>query len=156
MLKLLLPCEVIKVQKMNRLIKTYSELIQLPTFEERFQYLKLDGVVGEDTFGSKRWLNQVLYRSSEWKRFKDKMIVRDYGCDLALSGYDIYDTIYLHHLNPITEVDVVNRSSVLMDPENVVCTRLSTHNAIHYGDASLLMLSYTERTPFDTCPWRKQ
>lgn len=139
---------------MSRQIKTYSELVSLPTFEERFLYLKLDGVPGSETFGSKRWLNQVLYHSPEWKRFKDKIIVRDNGCDLGLNGYEIFGPVYIHHLNPITYEDVIERRPNLMDPENVVCVKFVTHNALHYGDSRLVLLENIERKPNDTCPWR--
>ena len=138
-----------------RNIRTYSELITLPTFEERYRYLKLGGKIGVETFGYDRYLNQILYNSPEWKRFRDKMIVRDKGCDLALEGFEIYDNILLHHINPITVEDVLKRNPCIFDPENVVTTILNTHNAIHYGDESLLLLAPKTRTPNDTCPWRR-
>lgn len=136
-------------------MKTYSELIQIPTFEERYHYLRLFGSVGEETFGFKRWLNQEFYHSSEWLKFRDKIIIRDGGCDLAVDGFEIYGSIIIHHLNPITYDDILNRNPCVFDPNNVVCTKLSTHNAIHYGDETLLPKIPVERTRNDTCPWRR-
>lgn len=135
--------------------KTYSELISLPTFEERFRYLKLDGIVGEETFGFKRWANQKFYHSDSWLSFRDKIIIRDDGCDLGAPGYGIYGPVFIHHLNPITYEDIVKQAPCVFDPENVVCTKLSTHNAIHYGDERLLGLASIKRSRNDTCPWRK-
>ena len=135
-------------------IRTYSELITIPTFEERFKYLQLKGSVGKDTFGYDRYLNQVLYRSPEWKRLRNKIIIRDGGCDLACDGYDIYDKVLIHHLNPITVEDVLTRSRKVFDPDNLVCVSHSTHNAIHYGDVDLLVTVPIIRTKNDTCPWR--
>ena len=137
------------------MIKTYSELITFPTYEERFRYLQLKGAVGKDTFGYDRYLNQILYNSQEWKRFRDKIIIRDNGCDLACEGYDIHGRILVHHINPIRVDDVVNRNPIVFDPENVVCVTHNTHNAIHYGDESLLILAPVERTKNDTCPWKR-
>lgn len=134
--------------------KCYSELIALPTFIERYRYLKLNGVVGEDTFGFKRWLNQVLYTSSDWKSFRREIARRDNGCDLAVRGFEVYGPVIIHHIVPITYEDVLNRSKCLFDPENVILTQLGTHNAIHYGDESLLNIAPVERTPNDTCPWK--
>lgn len=136
-------------------IKTYSEAILIPNFLDRFEYLKLDGIVGAATFGYDRYLNQTLYRSAEWKRFRRDIILRDNGCDLGCEGYEIYGKILIHHLNPITMEDIVNRNPCIFDPENVICTTLDTHNAIHYGDASLLVTEPIERTRFDTCPWKR-
>lgn len=136
--------------------KTYSELITLPTFEERYHYLKLGGVVGEETFGYDRYLNQVFYSSKEWKTFRRDIIVRDMGCDLGIEDREIGRTILIHHMNPITLADIHQRNlDVLLNPENVVCTSLNTHNAIHYGDESLLVLAPIERSRNDTCPWRR-
>ena len=134
--------------------KCYSELIRLPTFIERYRYLKLDGTVGEDTFGFRRWLNQVLYTSQEWKSFRREINRRDNGCDLAMAGFEIYGPVIIHHINPITYEDVLHRRDCLFDPENVILTQLGTHNAIHYGDESLLNIAPAERRPNDTCPWR--
>ena len=135
-------------------IRTYSELITIPTFEERFEYLQLKGSVGKDTFGYDRYLNQVLYRSPEWKRLRNQIIIRDGGCDLACDGYDIYGKVLIHHLNPITVEDVLARSRKVFDPDNLVCVSHSTHNAIHYGDSDLLVTGPIIRTKNDTCPWR--
>lgn len=135
-------------------IKTYSELITIPTFEERFEYLQLKGSVGKDTFGYDRYLNQVLYRSPEWKRLRNKIVIRDNGCDLACDGYDIYGKVLIHHLNPITVEDVLARSRKVFDPDNLVCVSHNTHNAIHYGDVDLLATGPIIRTKNDTCPWR--
>ena len=138
-------------------MKTYSELITLPTFEERYEYLKIGGAVGKETFGYDRYLNQILYTSDEWRKFRRDIIVRDNGCDLACPGFDIPEgvKILIHHINPITVEDVLNRDPKIFDPENVVATTLNTHNAIHYGDASLLTLAPLERSKNDTCPWRR-
>ena len=136
------------------IFRTYSELILLPSFKERFLYLKLDGVVGKETFGCNRWLNQELYHSAEWKRFKNKILIRDNGCDLGVEGFEIRGAAIIHHLNPISFDDILNRNPCVFDPENAVCTQLRTHNAIHYGDESLLNLNTVERRPNDTCPWR--
>lgn len=141
---------------MNTRNRTYQELLMIPTFEERFEYLKLEGSVGVDTFGYDRYLNQILYRSSEWRKFRNEIIVRDNGCDLAFPGFEIYgQKILIHHINPITVEDVVYRSSKVFDPNNVITTVLNTHNAIHYGDADLLTTGPVERTPNDTCPWKR-
>ena len=135
-------------------IRTYSELITITTFEERFEYLQLKGSVGKDTFGYDRYLNQVLYHSPEWKRLRNQIIIRDGGCDLACDGYDIYGKVLIHHLNPITVEDVLARSRKVFDPDNLVCVSHSTHNAIHYGDVDLLVTGPIIRTKNDTCPWR--
>lgn len=135
-------------------IKTYSELIKLPTFEERFEYLRLDGVVGEETFGFDRYLNQIFYRSQKWKSIKNKVIVRDLGRDLGVEGYEIYGRIIVHHMNPINADDIRRESDFLIDPEYLICTTHNTHNAIHYGDESLLIKAPVERTKYDTCPWK--
>lgn len=143
---------VIKMSMMN---KSYLELIQIPTFQERYEYLKIGGRIGEETFGFDRHLNQTLYRSSEWKRFRRQVIIRDKGCDLGCEGYELYDKILIHHINPITINDVLDRASCVFDPNNVICTSLNTHNAIHYGDSELLVTEPIERTKNDTCPWKK-
>lgn len=143
------------VIQMTTKIRTYSEVIMLPTFKERYQYLKLDGGVGIETFGYDRYLNQILYRTSEWKRFRREIILRDNGCDLASPGYEIYGKILVHHINPITVEDIVNRHSNIFDPENVICVTHDTHNAIHYGDEELLLTGPIDRQPNDTCPWRR-
>lgn len=137
------------------MIRTYSDLSKLSTFEERFQYLKLGGSVGEATFGFDRYLNQVFYNSKMWKRVRDEVIFRDKGCDLGVEGYEIYGRATIHHMNPITVQDIENESKFLMDPEYLITTIHSTHNAIHYGDENLLMAGLVERTKNDTCPWRR-
>ena len=135
-------------------IRTYSELILLPTFEERFKYLQLNGRVGDDTFGFDRYINQNFYKSSDWKRIRDQIIIRDNGCDLALEGYEIYGRILIHHMNPITVKDVELSTEYLMNPEYLICVTHNTHNAIHYGDEKLLMTGPVVRTKNDTCPWK--
>ena len=135
-------------------IKTYSELITIPTFEERFEYLKLDGQVGVETFGFNRYLNQAFYKSDEWLSIRDYIITRDNGCDLGMEGYEIYGRILIHHINPITKDDIIQRSRILLDPENLITTVKRTHDAIHYGDSNLLMKAPIERKKNDTCPWR--
>lgn len=135
-------------------IKTYSELITFPTFEERFQYLRLNGFVGKDTFGFDRYLNQIFYRSKEWKSIRDFVIVRDNGCDLGVEGYEIHERILIHHMNPISIEDIENNSKFLLDPEFLISTVHNTHNAIHYGDENLIIKAPIQRTRNDTCPWR--
>ena len=135
-------------------IRTYSELILLPTFEERFKYLQLNGRVGDDTFGFDRYINQNFYRSAEWKRIRDLVIMRDNGCDLALEGYEIYGRILIHHMNPITVKDVELNTEYLMNPEYLICVTHNTHNAIHYGDEKLINKGPIVRTKNDTCPWK--
>lgn len=135
-------------------IRTYSELILLPTFEERFKYLQLNGRVGDDTFGFDRYINQKFYRSAEWKRIRDLVIMRDNGCDLALEGYEIYGRILIHHMNPITVKDVELSTEYLMNPEYLICVTHNTHNAIHYGDEKLINKGPIVRTKNDTCPWK--
>lgn len=135
-------------------IRTYSELILLPTFEERFEYLRLDGVVGEDTFGFDRYLNQVFYRSYEWRKIRDYVILRDNACDLGVEGYDIYEKVLIHHMNPIRAKDIESRSKILLDPEYLICTAHNTHNAIHYGDSNLIIKAPIVRSKNDTCPWK--
>lgn len=137
--------------------KSYSALITLPTFEERFRYLKLGGEIGKETFGFDRYLNQAFYSTLEWKNFRRDMIVRDLGCDLGIPDREIGGIIILHHINPISMADIRQRNiEVLLNPENVICVSHNTHNAIHYGDESILTPStLIERRPNDTCPWRR-
>lgn len=135
-------------------MRTYSELIKYPTFEDRFNYLKLNGVVGEDTFGFDRWLNQRFYNSKEWQNIRDFVIIRDGGCDLAMDGYEIRGKLYVHHMNPIEQTDIIHSTDILIDPEYLICVSHNTHNAIHYGDISLLVTDPVERRPNDTCPWK--
>lgn len=139
---------------MSGMIKTYTELIRMQTFQERFEYLKLDGSVGTETFGFDRYLNQIFYNSKEWKRLRNEIIVRDKGCDLAYDGYEIQGNIIIHHMNPITPEDIINRNDDLLNPEYLISTVLNTHNAIHYGDSNLLPHALVERRKNDMCPWR--
>lgn len=135
--------------------KTYSELIQIPSYVERYRYLKIGGKAGEITFGNERYLNQILYKSHEWKAFRRDIIIRDLGCDLGLEGYTIVGVPIVHHINPITVEDVYNRAYCVFDPENVIAVARRTHNAIHYGDEELLLIDeLVERRPNDTIPWR--
>lgn len=143
------------VIRMSMKNKSYSELIRLPTYLERFRYLQINGAVGAETFGYDRYLNQILYRTGEWKRFRRDIILRDNGCDLACDDYEIFGRILVHHINPITLDDVLNRDPKIFDPNNVITTTLDTHNAIHYGDERLLVMDPIVRTKNDTCPWRK-
>ena len=136
-------------------IRTYSELIKLPTYKQRFEYLKLDGVVGMETFGSKRYLNQAFYKSEEWLRIRDYVITRDYGRDLGVEGYDISGRIHVHHMNPMLLQDVISHSHDILDPEYLITTAYKTHKAIHYGSEEMLMLEPVIRTPNDTCPWKR-
>lgn len=134
--------------------KTYSELMSLRTFKDRYNYLRLDGVVGKDTFGFRRWLNQVFYTSGEWRSLRRRIILRDNGNDLACNGFEIYGHILVHHIVDITYEDVLKRKPIIFDPDNLITTTLNTHNAIHYGDEGLLITSPKVRTKNDTCPWR--
>lgn len=134
--------------------KTYTELLTYDTYKERYEYLKLDGNVCSQTFGSDRYLNQMFYNSPEWRVFRRDIIIRDDGCDMALEGHKIYGKIYVHHINPITATDIVNRSPKLFDPENVVCLSFETHNAITYDAVEPPQQKPTERHKNDTCPWR--
>lgn len=136
-------------------IRTYSELITFPTFEERYRYLRLNGFVGKDTFGFDRYLNQIFYRSQKWRSIRDFVIIRDNGCDLGVEGYEINSRIIIHHMNPITLEDIERESDYLLDPEFLICTVHNTHNAIHYGDESLLPILPKARTRNDTCPWKR-
>ena len=138
-------------------MKRYSELILLPTLEERFNYLKIqDGIIGDATFGGYRYLNQGFYTSHEWKVFRNYIITRDCGCDMAFPGREIYGKILIHHINPITKEDLLEARDCLMDPENVVCVSNQTHNLIHYGGKDTAMFEeYKPRTPDDTCLWKK-
>ena len=134
------------------MIRTYTELMQLKTFDERYEYLKLNGRVADSTFGSDRYINQVFYKSDEWLNIRDNIIVRDLGCDLGLEGYEIYKGIIIHHMNPINIEDIRCRTEYLLNPEYLICTCLRTHNAIHYGNSSPNII--IERSRGDTCPWK--
>lgn len=140
---------------MTTKLRTYSELIKLPTFNERFAYLKLTGQVGKDTFGWDRYLNQNFYRSSEWKHVRDLVIVRDNGCDLGIPETPIMGKVIIHHMNPITVDDFLKDDpEYMMNPEYLICVSHATHNAIHYGDANQLLQDYVPRRPGDTSPWK--
>lgn len=139
----------------SKTIRTYTELMQLQTFEERYEYLRLGGKVGEETFGFDRYLNQIFYKSPEWLRVRNYVITRDNGCDLAMPGREILGSkILIHHMNPITVDDILNRSEFLLDPEYLISTIKNTHDAIHYGDSELLYQDPIVRSKNDTCPWR--
>ena len=139
------------------IIRTYSELITIPTFEERYRYLRIGGKVGEATFGFDRYLYEAFLKSDEWLSTRDYVIIRDNGCDLAMPDREIKgeNRILIHHMNPITKEDLLRRTKYLLDPEYLVCTLKNTHDAIHYGDESLLIKAPIERTKNDTCPWRR-
>ena len=141
---------------MKKNIRTYSELSKLKTFRERYEYLKLDGTVGEETFGFDRYINQMFYKSEEWKRIRNYVITRDNGCDLGIQDRKIVDSVILvHHMNPITKEDIINKNEILLDPEYLITTIKSTHDAIHYGDESLLAEDLIVRSKNDTCPWKR-
>ena len=140
---------------MSTMTKTYTDLAKLATFEDRFEYLRLNGRVSEETFGVKRWLNQVFYKTPEWKSFRREILIRDNQCDLGIEGRDIYNHAIVHHLNPIAVNDILNRNlNVLLNPENVITTTKRTHDAIHYGDSTLIKLEPADRKPNDMIPWR--
>lgn len=152
---LLKQCKVTVGTVIPMIVRTYSELIKLPTFEERYKYLRLGGTVGRETFGFDRYLNQMFYKTDEWLAIRDEVIIRDKGCDLAIEDREIYGRILVHHMNPISKEDILRRSKYLLDPEYLICTVKNTHDAIHYGDESLLIKPPVERSRNDTCPWRR-
>lgn len=135
-------------------LKKYSELVKLSTFEERFEYLSLNGQVGRETYGFDRWMNQQFYRSPEWKSVRNFVIVRDSGCDLGIPGREIRERIIVHHMNPILPADIKDCTDILLDPEYLIATCHNTHEAIHYGSAELLIRDPVVRSPNDTCPWK--
>ena len=137
------------------MIRTYSELIALPTFEERFAYCDLAGKVGDETFGNSRWINQVFYQSDEWRRFRREVIIRDRGCEFALDGFEVVRFGTIHHLNPITKEDIINRRSCVFDLNNVVLVAQDTHKFLHYGHGPVLRKTVIVRRPNDTCPWKQ-
>ena len=145
---------VMKKMKTNMMTRCYSDIASLDSFVDRFEYLRLDGEVGLETFGFNRYLNQALYNSPEWKRARQEVILRDNGCDLGIDGYEIRGKIIIHHMNPITEEDIIRRRSWIFDPEFLICVTHVTHNAIHYGDENQLRTAPSERRPNDTCPWK--
>lgn len=137
------------------MIRTYSELILLPSFIERYRYLRIAGTVGKETFGFDRYLNQIFYKSDEWLEIRDYVIDRDNGCDLGVDGFDIEGRILIHHMNPISKEDILRRSKFLLDPEYLITTVKNTHDAIHFGNEDLLYTGIVERSPNDTCPWKR-
>ena len=141
--------------KTMEVIRTYTELTKLPTYEERFAYLRLDGTVCDETFGNDRYLNQILYKSPRWRKVRREVIIRDNGCDLGIEDYEIRGRIIVHHMDPITLDDIIHERDSVLNPEYLICTAHNTHNAIHYGDESLLVTAPIERSKNDTCPWRK-
>lgn len=147
-------CVIIVDMGVRLLIRTYHQLMQYSTFEERFKYLSLKGQVGEETYGFDRWINQKFYRSPEWKQIRNSIIIRDSGCDLGIIGREIPDRVIVHHMNPILVQDIQNASEYLLNPEYLICVSNNTHQAIHYGDESLLMVMPAPRTANDTCPWK--
>lgn len=135
-------------------MRSYTEFSKYSSFLDRFEYLRLDGTVGFETFGSNRFMNQEFYTSPEWRRARREVIIRDDGCDLGVEGYDIFSKILIHHMNPIREEDLLNRNPDILNPEFLICVSHNTHNAIHYGDKNLLPAPLVERRPGDTCPWK--
>lgn len=140
---------------MSMKIRTYSELIAFSTFEERFRYLKLTACVGDETFGFDRYLNQQFYHSAEWKSLRNEIIIRDNACDLGISDRELNKRIIIHHMNPITKNDLIHQTDYLLNPEYLICVSHKTHQAIHYGDESILDDGVIERSKNDTCPWRR-
>ena len=149
-------CEITAESWMRMIKRRYSELKALKTFEERFEYLKLEGHVGIDTFGFDRYLNQVFYTSKEWRSLREQIIIRDNGCDLGVEDYDIFGRIIIHHMNPIIQDDILNRSEEIMNPEFLICVSHQTHNALHYGTEPLQRPIFVERSKNDTSPWKRE
>ena len=150
-----MPCGIIQDRvKCMRNIRTYSELIQIPTFIERFEYLKLSGMVGETTFGGRRYLNQILYKTDKWLALRDRIIIRDNGCDLGILDRELYSRITVHHMNPITIEDILSESPFVWDPEFLITSGDITHKAIHYSNSDLLVKEPIIRRKYDTCPWK--
>jgi len=137
------------------MIRTYSKLRRLSTFDERFDYLSLNSTVGDRTFGGERWMNQEFYRSAQWKQCRTYVIARDLGCDLGIEGFEIFDKVIIHHMNPITRDQVLNGDPDILDPEFLITVTHKTHNAIHFGDRSMLPTQFVERRPGDTLLWRR-
>ena len=138
----------------KKMLRTYTELSKLNSFLERYEYLRLGGKVGEETFGFDRYLNQIFYKDPEWLEARDNVIIRDGGCDLGMPDREIKGKVLVHHMNPVTKEQILRRDPILFDPEYLICTIKSTHDAIHYGDETLLMLDPIVRTKNDTCPWK--
>lgn len=151
LLKLCVPTAAMVIQ----MTRSYSELIKFKTIEERFEYLRLDGTVGKETFGYDRYLNQMLYKHPKFLEARDEVIIRDGGCDLGVEGYGISGAVYVHHMNPVTKEDILYNFDKLVDPEYLISSSKLTHDAIHYGDANLLPKDLVVRTKNDTCPWRR-
>lgn len=139
---------------MNKLIRRYSELKRINNFKDRYEYLRLAGIVGESTFGFDRYLNQLLYTSDRWRKVRNEVIIRDNGCDLGVEGYDLHNRIIVHHMNPLSLEEVEKVNDDIFNLEYLICTSMRTHNAIHFGDESLLPKTPIERKPNDTCPWK--
>lgn len=137
------------------IIRTYSELSQFKTFEDRYNYLRLEGIVCKETFGFDRYINQIFYKSKEWQSVRDFVIIRDNGCDLGVEDYEIHGRILIHHMNPISKKDLEEKRDYLLNPEYLIATTHSTHNAIHYGDSNLLSRNPVVRIKNDTCPWKQ-
>ena len=136
-------------------MRTYGELIKIENFLDRYEYLKLNGSVGQETFGFDRWLNQIFYRSPEWKHIREEVIIRDDGCDLGIRDRPIGGRIYVHHMNPIDVKSIVERKSILLNPDFLICCSHNTHEAIHYGNSDILLPDkFVERKPNDTIPWK--
>lgn len=140
---------------MTTMIRTYTELSSIDSFEDRLRYLKLNGNVGSETFGFDRYLNQLFYRSPEWKKIRNEIIIRDKACDLGVEGFELDSRIIIHHMNPISKDDIINQTDLLLNPEYLICTSHRTHQAIHYGDEELIQPRLIERKRNDTCPWRR-
>ncbi len=151
-----MPCVPTVEKRTNwmKSIRRYSELVMLPTFEDRYRYLRLSGSVGKETFGFDRYMNQFFYKSPEWRRVRDIVITRDAGCDLGVAGHEIFGRVLIHHMNPISPDDIRTRSDLLLNPEYLITTVHETHQAIHYGDENLLVSEPVQRQKNDTCPWR--
>lgn len=143
---------MVKTMSTSR-IRCYSELVRIPTFRERYEYLKLNGVVSEMTFGGNRYINQAFYQTREWQRVRQKVILRDMACDLGIPGYELDSGIYIHHMNPITLEDLEEANDFVFNPEYLITTSFRTHQAIHYGSSDQLPSLPIERRPGDTCPW---
>jgi hypothetical protein len=149
----IIPGKALMMKSLILMIRTYSDLNSLDTFEDRYNYLRLNGEVGRETFGFDRYLNQNFYQSSDWKRARRAVIIRDASCDLGIPGHEINSGLIVHHMNPMTSEDIIHGESWIFDPEFLICVTERTHNAIHYGDESLLRIRFNERKPKDTKLW---
>lgn len=155
-MRLMLCVAIVEIKPEMKNDRCYTELCKLNTFQERLNYLRLDGVVGKETFSCNRYLNQDFYRSIEWHHIRNQVIIRDMGCDLGMKDYYIQGRVIIHHMNPLTEKDILQHNIYLTDPEYLITVSHLTHNAIHYGNTDCLITSPTIRTVNDTCPWKKQ